>query len=73
MSQMQPRRTVSARKIVSGEISLDTYPFRYVIVESEANPEDVLTVVETEEQRGWELVNITTLTLNRYAAVLRRR
>jgi hypothetical protein len=70
---MQPPRRVSARKVVSGEVRLDTYPFRYVIVESEGAPEDVLAVVETEEQRGWELVNFTTLTLNRYAAIIRRR
>lgn len=69
----------AAAKIIAGEISLSAYPLRYVGVHStgvtsyDEALNQVLTVVEVEEQRGWELVNITSTDLHKILAVIRRR
>ncbi|MGZ0147190.1 hypothetical protein ACXJJ3_08970 [Kribbella sp. WER1] len=78
MAQLQ--RMLGAPKIMSGEISLSEYPHRYAVVHNGSGVmsydealSQVLTVIEVEEQRGWELVNITSSDLHKILAVIRRR
>ncbi|GAA1577844.1 MULTISPECIES: hypothetical protein [Kribbella] len=76
MSQMRAPRIFQAPKILSGEISLINHPLRYVVVASrglgDESLDELLTIVEVEEQRGWELVNITRTDVQ-YMAFIRRR
>ncbi|MFG1905175.1 hypothetical protein [Kribbella sp. NPDC048928] len=76
MSQMRPPRMFRAPKILSGEVSLDGYPLRYAAVLSggtsyESALDQVLSVVELLEQRGWELVNLTSPQGMQFIAVMR--
>ncbi|HZX07140.1 hypothetical protein [Kribbella sp.] len=76
----ETQRMLGAPKIMSGEINLSEYPHRYAVVHDGSGVKSydealnqVLTVVEVEEQRGWELVNITSSDLHKIMAVIRRR
>ncbi|MFI5693260.1 hypothetical protein ACIA58_15555 [Kribbella sp. NPDC051586] len=84
MSQLQPPggmprppRMFRSQKILSGEVSLDGYPFRYAAVLSGGTSYDsaldqVLSAVEFLETRGWELVNVASPQAMQFVAVIRR-
>jgi hypothetical protein len=84
MSQMQPPsvlprppRLFSGEKILTGEINLDAYPFRYVSVVGagfsyNAGIDMLLSAVELLETRGWQLISITGQTAGQFIAFLRR-
>jgi hypothetical protein len=72
----RPPRLFSGEKILSGEINLDGYPFRYVSISGagssyDAQADMVLSAVELLETRGWQLVTITGRS-SHFVAFLRR-
>lgn len=70
----RPPRIFHAQDILSGRVSLDAYPFRYVCLSlsagmalgtalsgragAEARMDEVLSAAEFLETRGWEVVTI---------------
>jgi hypothetical protein len=81
----RPSRVFYADALLSGRVSLDGYPFRYIVVTpspgsvtklafsfgTQTNPtiDAIFTAVEMLESRGWELVGFDQ---NGLAAFMRR-
>lgn len=72
MTSPRPPRWFSAQDVLSGQVNLDTYPFRFIYMtgnpsgggirvvtasDQRANVDRVLSACEVLETRGWQVVN----------------
>ncbi|MFI7067529.1 hypothetical protein ACIBL3_41495 [Kribbella sp. NPDC050124] len=74
----RPPRVFRADHVLSGQVRLDGYPFRYIALTAEGHLGNqafdvVLSAVEFLETVGWELVNFTDNAHFDPIAYLRRR
>lgn len=74
----RPPRLFRADYVLSGQVRLEGYPFRYIALTAEGHLGNqafdvVLSAVELLETLGWELVNLTDNDYHTPIAFLRRR